>query len=60
VLLVLMPKCPACIAAYAAAWSGMTLSITTATHLRLLLVAICVSSLSYLAWREAKQWMLHE
>jgi hypothetical protein len=51
-LLALMPKCPACLAAYVAIGTGIGISVSTATYLRLLLVILCVLSLSYLALRQ--------
>jgi hypothetical protein len=46
--LMLVPKCPACLAAYAMLWTGLGLSLATATYLRWVLLALCIASLLFL------------
>jgi len=43
-LLVLLPKCPLCIAAYLSAWTGASVAMSVATHLRPLLALFFAAS----------------
>lgn len=44
-LLVLIPKCPMCLAAYLAIMTGIELSVSGASHLQLALTTICLGTI---------------
>jgi hypothetical protein len=56
VVLILLPKCPACLAAYLAAGAGIGVTFTTASHLRTALLALSLAGLAYVAGRYAVRW----
>jgi hypothetical protein len=52
-LLVLLPKCPMCIAAYLTLWTGASLAMPVATYLRPMLAILFLASALLLAIRWA-------
>jgi hypothetical protein len=55
-IVAILPKCPACLAAYIAIGTGLGISISTATHLRILLLALCGASLSWFVARHLRRF----
>jgi hypothetical protein len=56
-ILLLMPKCPACVAAYVALGTGVGISITAASYVRVGVMTACVAALAYLAVRHARRFV---
>ena len=54
-LLLLVPKCPMCLAAYVAAFTGLGLPLTAAAGLRWAMIALCFASLGFLTIRLIKR-----
>lgn len=61
-VLALLPKCPACLAAYLAVGTGFGVSVSTAGYVRGVLLFSCGGSLMFLAgrlaWRVARRRIL--
>jgi len=53
-ILALIPKCPMCLAAYIALWTGIGLSISAAIYLRASILVLCVGLILFLAARGAR------
>ena len=49
--LALMPKCPACVAAYVALATGVGISTSAASYVRTGAILACVAALVVLGWR---------
>jgi len=54
-VLVLLPKCPACIAAWLAVTAGLGVSVSTAATLRMGIVGSCVACLAVVAVRQIRR-----
>jgi hypothetical protein len=53
-ILAVLPKCPACLAAYVAVGAGIGISVSTAAYLRTLLIVLSVVSLCYFVAKRAQ------
>jgi hypothetical protein len=58
-ILAVLPKCPACLAAYVALGTGIGLSLTAATYIRLSLLLLCMASLVYFAIKAVRPKVVH-
>jgi hypothetical protein len=59
-LLVLIPKCPLCVAAYVALFTGIGITVSTARWIQILMLALSSTSLVYLVvryWRTRRPRM---
>ena len=54
-ILVLLPKCPICVAAYVALISGVSITVASASNLRTSLQILCVAALVYLVMKRLRQ-----
>jgi hypothetical protein len=58
-ILAILPKCPMCLAAYIALWSGIGLSFSAATHLRASLLMLSVGLILFMAAKNTRR-LIHK
>ena len=58
--LALIPKCPACVAAYVAALTGIGISMPIAARIRWGLLVLCIAALALVAARQGMRWIQKE
>ena len=59
VIMAMLPKCPMCLAAYIAIWSGVGISLSAATHLRMSLLVLSVGLALFMAARKTSR-LIHK
>lgn len=57
VVFAVIPKCPVCLAGYIALGTGIGLSVTTATYVRIGLIVLCILSLNYFIIKHVRRWV---
>ena len=58
-VVVALPKCPACLAAHVALWTGLGMSFSTASYLRWALLSVCAASLTFLIVKRLNRVRAH-
>ena len=56
-VLALLPKCPACVAAYVTLATGLSIPFAAAWYLRILLLVLCMAALLFAAARLSRRIM---